>query len=437
MGVAFFHNVDIIGIKPMKGFPNQFADLTKITRGMQVLADLVRSGDNPKDDGIFGEALVRAGVAGTRHSPMDVEEYITLQRQLPMSSQSFRTTARALRELFRLLGFVDDSTSSVNISVLGEQAAQLTNSPGDAGWVSFWKEAANGMILSNDQGRISHPYQVLLNLIEDRPGISRAKCALAFEAIDDTPEERERLADLADLPEQEIIASLGVTQANWDNAKKVLPKFALQLADVVEDDDGLRLVTGVAASATELATESSPVARPRSVRGPRMVTSETIGRAGTGSNSEQVRPSQGIDAAAVAETGRLLRDRTRRHNIMVQELAGQFQSARLYEDPYDILAILSEDGYLVEVKTLDRTTSDEMNQVRGALGQLLYYEAYLRSEIIGGATIQKVACFENQITATHQGLLNRFGIAVIWKSGAGYAGDTIAISTLGRHLQLS
>ncbi|HEX9808120.1 MAG TPA: hypothetical protein VGC25_00765, partial [Alphaproteobacteria bacterium] len=113
----------------MKGFPNQVAELPKITTGISCLVDIEAAGENGKDDGIFGEALVRAGVAGTGHKPMPVDDYLKAQRQKPIGGQSFRTTARGLRELYRLMGLIDDSGLTVTTTALGKAAAGFAGTP--------------------------------------------------------------------------------------------------------------------------------------------------------------------------------------------------------------------------------------------------------------------------------------------------------------------
>ena len=102
----------------MKGFPNQVADLGKLAKAMQYIVQLIDAGQQVKDDEIFGQALVRAGVAGTGHSHRPINEYIREQRAKPISGQSFRTTARGLRELFRILGFINDSGDVVEVTDL-------------------------------------------------------------------------------------------------------------------------------------------------------------------------------------------------------------------------------------------------------------------------------------------------------------------------------
>src|SRR5947207_737054 len=113
----------------MKGFPNQVTDLQKIAVGIRTLVDVEQAGHNARDDGVYGPALVRAQVAGTGHRPRPVEEYIREQLRKDASDQSFRTTARGLRELFRLLGFIDDSGGRVEVLPLGQQAAAFAGAP--------------------------------------------------------------------------------------------------------------------------------------------------------------------------------------------------------------------------------------------------------------------------------------------------------------------
>jgi hypothetical protein len=423
----------------MKGFPNQVADLGKIATGIQTLVRLVDAGDNAKDDGVFGEDLVRVGVAGTGHTPMGVEQYLRLQRTKKPSNQSFRTTARGLRELYRLLGFIDDSGGHVVVTPLGRQAAAFAGAPMDSTQVSFWRNVIQNMTHTGPNAtHTSHPYQVLLRLVGQKPGITRAKCALALEARDDSPEELIRIVGLADLPEDEIRRRIGVTQSNWDNAKKVLPAFAEQLSDVIRTGQSFvladapgRVDVGPADAASP--TGAAPRGRQSRVRAPRSsraVTPQTIGRAGTGDKSEEVPIPPEMDPAALAEAIRLRQDRLRRHNEIVQEFAAQLTAAELYEDPFDILAVFEEFGILVEVKTLDGTEADERDRVRDALGQLLYYAAFVSKPVVGEAAVHLIACFEGPISDAHRAFLNSKGIGVVWKDGNRFVADELARGVL-------
>src|SRR5436309_981941 len=97
----------------MKGFPNQVAKLPKLATGIRQLVRLVDEGANAKDDGILGEAFLRAGVSGKRNKKISINQYLRDQRKKTKSDQSFRAAARFLRELYELLGFIDDSGAQV------------------------------------------------------------------------------------------------------------------------------------------------------------------------------------------------------------------------------------------------------------------------------------------------------------------------------------
>jgi hypothetical protein len=425
----------------MKGFPNQIADLTKLAKGMACLTRLVDAGANAKDDGVFGQALVRSGVAGTGHTPRPIETYIREQLAKDRSSQGFRTTARGLRELYRLMGFIDDSGPDIDITRLGRRAATFANSPLEGEQVNFWRRVIRDLTHTDNQG-VSHPYLVLLRLVARRPGITRAMCALALEAKNDSPGELDRIVALAGASETAVIRQIGATKSNWDNAKKMLPKFAEQLKDIIRSGDTFTIADSPGHADSVDTTEIPRRARAqrdsgvRAPRNSRAVTSTSIGRAGTVDRSDEVEIPLEVDPAAVAEGIRLRRDRLSRHNRIVQKLAEKLESggAQLYEDPFDILALVATQGILVEVKTLDGTKEDERDRVRDALSQLLYYEGFVTEPIAGDAPIRKVACFEKKITTPHSTWLNGQGIAILWIENGAFVGDRLAGDILGQYL---
>ena len=412
----------------MKGFPNQVAELPKIAIGIQCLVDIEDAGENGKDDGVFGEALVRVGVAGTGHTPIPIEDYLETQRKKTASNQSFRTTARGLRELCRLMGLIDDSGDEVEITDLGRTAASFAGKNWDNEQVEFWR----GVIRNIEHGggkRFSHPYQVLLNLVRRKPGISRAKCALALEAADDSPEELNRIVALAGLKENDIRSRLGVSKSNWDNAKKVLPRFAEQLEDVVRTKGTYVLadapgradagpVEAAPAAPGKAARKKAPAPAPRAPRSSREVTPETIAQAGIAEKSDEVQLPPPGDPAALAAAIKSRGERPKRHNMIVREFSAKFTEAgaKLYENPFDILALLEAVGILVEVKTLDGSVADERDRVRESLSQLLYYEVFLAGPVAGEALIGKVACFERKISDDHRKWLNTFRVGVCMES---------------------
>jgi hypothetical protein len=440
----------------MKGFPNQVADLGKLATAMQCIVRLVDGGERARDYGILGQALVRAGVAGTGHRPMPVEDYIRRQLEKSPDRQSFQTTARGLRELFRILGFIDDSGGVVEVTDLGRRAAAFADLPMNEEQISFWRRAIRNMSHDGGDGEASHPYQVLLRLIARKPGIAKPKCALALEAKNDSPEELARIVALADLPEQEIRGHLHVsrtgapvTKSDWENAVKVLPKFAEQLGDVVRtgkrgkyryqiaDAPGRADVGPAEPRAEAVPARPRRPSAPRAPRTSREVTPATIGTAGTAESFDEVEIPAAVDPAVAAAAVRARADRLRRHNLLVRKLATRLAATagRLYEVPFDILKVIEELGILAEIKTLDGTEEDERERVREALSQLLYYEAFVIGPVAGEVAIRKVACFERRITDAHAAWLNAHGIAVIWENGEQFAGDALAADFLGRYLE--
>ena len=396
---------------------------------MRCLVQLTDEGADARDDGVFGPALVRDGVAGTGHRPVPVDDYIRQQLKKSPSNQSFRTTARGLRELYRILGFIDDSGAQVEVTIYGRQIAAFAGLALDAKQIEFWRRVILDMIHDGGDGESSHPYQVLLGLVARRPRITRAKCALALEARNDSRAELDRIVALAGLSEDEISGRIGVTISNWNNAKKVLPKFAEQLGDVVRSwpqsytlaDAPGRADTGIAIAQTAVPRAS------------RKVTPDGIARVGAVESFDEINIA--TDPEAAAASIRIRQERLRRHQLIVRKLAARLgdADATLYEDPFDILALINAQGFLVEVKTLDGTNADERERVREALGQLLYYEAFIPPA--GERVIKKVACFEGPISEAHHTWLNSFKIAVVWVSDGRFVGDALATAALGTYLE--
>jgi hypothetical protein len=362
---------------------------------------------------------------GTGHTPVPIDQYLAEQRQKGLANQSHRASARGLLELFELLGFTDESGGAFALTPEGKAIASIAGKPLDGPGIAVWRKAINSFQHTDEDGT-SHPYQVLLRLVARRPGISRAKCALALEAADDSEDELERIVKLSDLDEDEIKDKIGVSNSNWNNAKKILPRFAEQLGDVIKKQRKLVLAEAPGAGATvarDPDREKSQVAPPRTAR---KVTPDTIAKAGL-SERDEAPPPPDLDPQAMAAAIAARAARLKRHNEIVRALAKVFgdEGAEIFEDPFDLLAKFEEDGILVEVKTLDGSEGDERDRVRGAAAQVLYYEAFVTTPITGDASLQKIACFEHKPSNAHCKWLRSLGIGVLWKTDDGFAGDRI------------
>ena len=424
----------------MKGFPNQVAELPTLTKAMVVMANLLAQGKNPKDDGVFGEALIRTGVLGTGHKPIPVEEYLATQKKKPkVSDQSYRTRARGLRELFRVLGLIHDSSDRISATIAGHQIAGLDDPTSPAG-LQLWRNVILQMTHDGGDGESSHPYQVLLRLVAKRPGITRAKSALALEAKNDSDEELDRITALSDLGEDKILEAIHVTESNWDNAKKILPRFAEQLGDVFKGEGQQFFLADAPGSGDDTLSETEPHTRAPSTRRPKSasaVNANTIAKSGTSEGwdeADEIDESQ-LDPEALRACREKLRDRLHRHNLIVQRLAAlvEQEGGKLFENPFDCLAGFDSHGLLAEVKSLDGTPSDEVSRVRDALAQLLYYEAFVTEPLIDDRMVKKVACFEKKISEPHVQWLQKNNISVIWCDGDRFDGTAYAKDQLSGH----
>jgi hypothetical protein len=238
---------------------------------------------------------------------------------------------------------------------------------------------------------------------------------------------------LADLPEDKARHTVGVSSRNWDNAVKVLPSFAEQLQDVVIMGSlrqrSYRIADAPGAGGEETVPPSASAVS-RAPRSSRPVSADTIATAGTADDFDDMAAPTEVDPKVQAQAVATRRDRLRRHNLIVKDLARQFtdSGATLFEDPFDILALITGYAILGEIKTLDGRPEDERDRVRDALSQLLYYEAFVNRPVAGEVAIRKIACFESQISNEHKEFLNTSQIGTIWIEGKQFAGDTLAVT---------
>jgi hypothetical protein len=412
----------------MKGFPNQVADLSKLATAMKVISELLAVGKSPRNDTILGEALVQANITGPRNKKIPKDEYLAEQKKKGRSYRSFEAAARLLRELFKIIGLLDDDGEEIRVTPMGAQIASLTGSDISRNSLELWRRVIRLMLHDGGDGQTSHPYQVLLRLIAQKPGITRAKCALALEAKNDSDAELDRIVKLSELGEENIRKQIGATKSNWDNAKKILPHFAEQLRDVTKVGQKLYLCDAPGPAQAPIESSGSTPGKTRSARAPRgasSVDSTTIATAGTLDAFDEASDSDeaGLDPQTVRQRRERLRDRLRRHNLLVREIARLLESegAQLYENPFDCLACYITEVLLIEAKSLDGTKEDEKLRVREALAQLLYYESFVMKPLIGKRAIQKVACFERKVSDEHIRWLEDNDIRVIWKGTAGFS----------------
>ncbi len=410
----------------MKGFPNQIADITKLTIAYGILARRLEVGQSVDDDS-YGEALLREGVISPRDKSETVEAYLVRMRVKALSTQSHRTTARGLKEFFRRAMLVLPGKEPDGIVESGETLLKAWEKGDEVEVKDHWRSIARGIEAVDNAGCISHPYQLLLRLLAARPGTPRALCAVVFDALNDSDEEFNRIVLLRDSNNEDTIcAEIGVTKSNWDNAKKILPSIAEQVGDIAWSGEGLYLLRG------DIGVQSYGKA---SAKGPspfvvRKVSADTIAQTKSPDDSDEGfglvdAGSDGLISLADAIAKRA--NRSYRHNLLVQSFAKAIPgSAELWEGEFDCLIINDKAVALLEMKTLDGTPADDVRQVRYATGQLLYYERFsLPSNVIGavqaGRTMLKLSVFESKPSDAHVQWMYSIGIYTVWASRVGFA----------------
>ncbi len=181
----------------MKNFPHQFNDIKKLLNALVVARDLIDE-DIPLTDENFGEQLTRKKIYTYRDKTLSIEQFLQNEMEKPRSSRGYLTVARDIRRFFDLLGFIVilDANKHSRVTTMGKQLLMATS---DEEIRDIWKNALLQLGLEGTDGEISHPYRLLLKLVNTFQGIETSKLMLALEAKNDSKEEFERISALAKL----------------------------------------------------------------------------------------------------------------------------------------------------------------------------------------------------------------------------------------------
>jgi hypothetical protein len=422
----------------MKNFPHQMSDLFRLTRGLQVFRDLQVQGSDLSSDEVVGASLARAGVYTFRAKGQTVEEALRVEAEKPRSSRGTQTAARDLRRIFFLCGFLEqDGSGDITLSETGKQLVAMYSADQKADLLLLWGRALRGMALEGSGGSVSHPYRVLLSLVDARPGIAKRYLALALEAEDDSSGELQRILELIDRGDwHSTLDAIGATEYSAQNAIKILPAMAEQIGDIVKEGEACypgslgseigQLTVGEVVGTAARDDHRLPSRRHRSV------TAEEIARGITDDSTGSRVHERSF--ARIQEGVEQRRERTNRHQRLVQDFACLCENAglSLFEYPFDCLAIGTEGQcILAEMKTLAGGFEDERSQLQRALAQLHYYEFFdLPEEAIGSRQTLRLAVFESEIADEHRRFLEHHGVHVIWHTTGGFSGTSKTLAAL-------
>jgi hypothetical protein len=352
----------------MKNFPHQFNDLTKIFNALLAIKQLIEEETALKDEN-FGELLTRNLIYTYRDKALSVEEFLALEEEKPKANRGYLTVARDIRRLFELLGFL--TVFENKSGRLSSQAIQLLASPNEEIKRELWKNSLLQLGLEGTDGEISHPYRILLKLVQEKPGIETKKLMLALEAENDTIEEYERIIDLSELSIEEILESTGTSESMSRNAVKILPGIAEQLGDIARRGNNAFPIGRIVITEDEISTEIPPDAtNPEGVPYSqyRPVTSGTIA-------VDPIFNTISTVSIDYTESIRIRQQRLAEHQEIVRQL-GLFCEERafeLYEGKFDCLSTMEETALVFEIKTILSSMSDQEKQTIKGVGQLKYY----------------------------------------------------------------
>lgn len=375
----------------MKNFPHQFNDLTKLFNALVSIKELIEEEIALKDEN-FGELLTRKEIYTYRDKNLSIDEFLAAEEQKPKASRGYLTVARDIRRLFQLLGFLvvyDDKSGS-----LSPQAIQLITAPNDSIKKELWKNSFLQLGLEGTDGEISHPYRILLKLVQEIPGIETKKLMLALEAENDSNEEYQRILALANLSYEDILDSTGTSESMAKNAVKILPGIAEQLDDIERKGNNSYSIGRVIITEDEISTEIPEESTNRDgipYSQFRQVTSADIAKDPIFNNVSSV----SID---LTESIRIRQNRLAQHQEIVRQLGllCEENGFDLYEGKFDCLSTMDDKAIVFEVKTIQDSMSDQEKQTIKGVGQLKYYKFSIVHKQMGYENTKEVLVYSQK-----------------------------------------
>ena len=410
----------------MKAFPHQFNQLDKLTEALELLNIMKADNRNVVDDKELGSELARYGIYNFRNLVTSVEDRLKVEMQKAPGDQGFRTAARDIRRFFKLSGLV---TSTWNLAPRGREILDAKGRKylRDA----LWRQAMIDLRLPDSDGNISHPYRFLLKLVGDYPGIQTKKLLLAFEAHDDSPEEYARISSMVPLSFEDIVAKMDVTKSSAANAIKILPAIAEQVGDIERSRHCFPNVMGLPSEDGDYEYLEGSSA-PAPAKTPMEVDPEDISKV---PDFGELNPNGSFDLSAANE---IRKKRTIQHHKAVASIAKLIaeEGFKVFEYPYDCLGHKAGTGsLLIEVKTLDGTTTDEHRQSVKALGQLKFYNHFHVPGELKKPNMAEVAAYNQTPSVSMVQFMNTNQIISVWSNEdywftVDMTGSTVKLSPL-------
>ncbi|MGM0579203.1 MAG: hypothetical protein ACQETL_00890 [Bacteroidota bacterium] len=393
----------------MKNFSHQFNDLTKLYNALVAIKELIEEEIALKDEN-FGELLTRKGIYTYRDKTLSIDEFLASEERKPKASRGYLTVARDIRRLFQLLGFLtvyDDKSGE-----LSPQAIQLISASTEAIKEELWKNSFVQLGLEGTDGEISHPYRILLKIVQEKPGIETKKLMLALEAENDSYEEYQRILELSGLAYEKILEATGTSESMAKNSVKILPGIAEQLKDIKREGNYSFPVGTIIITEDEISTEipeesTNQDGVPYSQF--RQVTSGDIAKDPIFNNVSSV----SID---LVESIRIRQIRLAHHQEIVRQLGllCEQKGFSLYEGKFDCLSTIDNNAVVFEVKTILASMSDQEKQTIKGVGQLKYYSYSIVHKQMGYNNIREVLVYSQKPKDSLIEFCSNENILILW-----------------------
>ena len=396
----------------MKNFPHQFNNLEKLFNALLAVKQLIEEETPLKDDN-FGELLTRNGIYTYRDKTLTIDQFLAQEETKPRASRGYLTVARDIKRLFQLLGFL--TVFKDKSAQLSAASIQLLASPTPEIRKELWKNSFMQLGLEGADGEISHPYRILIKLVQEKSGIETKKLMLALEAENDSDEEYQRIFSLADSTVEEIIAETGTSTSMARNAVKILPAIAEKLGDITRQNNRAYPIGKIVITEDEIITE---------------IPEETVNQQGVPYsqyrqvNSDEIAKDpifNEVSAVSIdlTESIRIRQNRLMLHQQIVRKLALLCESRgfELFEGKFDCLASKLENTLLFEVKTIKESNSDQEKQTVKGVGQLKYYSFSIVHKQMGIEYRQEFIVYSQQPNFNLIEFCHSENIRVIWIEG--------------------
>lgn len=390
----------------MKNFPHQFNNLEKLYDALAIAKQLTEN-NQALTDRNYGEALTRAKIYTYRDKTLSVDDFLEKEQQKTPSNRGSHTVARDIRRLFELMNFINiSSDKKATFNPIAEQFLQ-SKLPEERHVI--WRNSMFDLTLKDADNNASHPYRILLKLVNNFPGIETKKLMLALAAKDDSDKEFERISKLSELDIEEIIEKIGTSKSMAANAVKVLPGIAEQLDDIVRISNRAYPVSKIIITEDEILTEGL-TEKQRSTH--RKVTAAEIAK----DPIFKVTSSLNID---ITDAIKKRQERLAEHQEIVRLLALLHEKCgfQLFEGKFDCLAVKGDLALLYEVKTILENAYDQEKQTVKGFGQLKYYRFSIVEKEMGLSNIRELLVFSRKPRINIIEFCVAENIAVIWRTG--------------------